>query len=1160
MKSSLTRRGFAALFAILLCFLSMKTMAQCNEVHAYITNGPSALLCTGLPLQLQAETNAAHTFYQWQKQTATAGSFTNIDGANSSILSTDNLGSYRVIVGNGTCKDTSSITNIIALTLSGGTISGGPATKICADSYVGSLAGPAVPGDEFGVIKYQWQLKEGNGSYQNILLATGLEFNAGYVKVSSAFRRAAIDKCGNTAYSNELTFTTYDLVKAGTLAPALQSVVAGGIPSTISASIAATGSGNLSFKWQSSLSINGPWTTIENATGASYTPGAVNVNTYLRRIAFTDVCSYTATTEAVVVTVQNPSVLNAGVLYSDNSCLFSGNTPYPVATKIKPVGGVQPYIIEWESKTVSGAWTLINGEHNDKLFPGPIAETTSYRKKVTDAMGTVAYTDNATLSVISGPLYAGEIFAASSLACMGFSPGQIISTKSGANFGERGSYQWQIKTSTGNWTNIYGAIRGYYQPQPLTEKSQFRRVFFDSCGRFGRIAYSNVVEIDAKPALLAGDIGPSTQVVIPGRMPGLLTSIEAPNGGTGSYTIWWEKADLATGPWTKITNASGVQYQPEAATKTTYYRRVVRDNNCHAEKITFVIEVQVPVYPPMIGGNITGSTCVFAELQPAKLTSGSIAAGGGIAPYTFQWEKRTGTNTFTAIVNATGEQYQPGILTETTQYRRKVTDSYGTAAYSNTFTIQLVTTPLIPGKIEVSNPEICAGSSAGIIKSIQDASGLGSGAHYQWQQRTGSAQFANIAGAISKEYTPSALMQTTYFRRAYSDECSGIVRTGYSNEVVIKATPSANLLPGLIDGPFITCYGTAPGNIRSVLDACGSCNLKYQWEEFIGTDWVRIEGATSASFTPASISNNTRYRRKVTDGMGRSSYSNIVEILVYPGVEAGTIGVETQTVCMNANSTTISLLTDCHYTDGTVTYLWQQSSSKTGPWTDIVGANTPAYQPEAVTATLYYRLKVMSTTCHAVVYTNVATVALKATCSFKIAASSYRFQVCQPDNMVKVFVEDVQTCNNENEVEWQVKAPNSTVWMPTGINTLTLNVNGYYKPEDAHLEWRLKIYNKACNTTTYSNVVSVSRVTCRKNLPIVYPNPVVKGQIITVETTDIPHKLSLMTIDGKKINFRIISTARGFIKIMLPTVVSGTYVLQIKSAEGQWVKKIIVKS
>ena len=686
-------------------------------------------------------------------------------------------------------------------------------------------------------------------------------------------------------------------------------------------------------------------------------------------------------------------------------------------------------------------------------------------------------------------------------------------------------------------------------------------MFYDSCGPNGRVAYSNEVIIETKPALFAGDIYPGTQTIIAGSVPRLLQSTTPPHGGTSSFTIWWEKADVAVGPWTKVAGANSVSYQPPVTGKTTYYRRVVKDNNCLAEKYTFVVEVFTPVFEPLMGGGIAGSNCVFPGMIPTMLTTGTTTVSGGYGAYNYQWEYRTGTANFTAFAGAVSEQYQPGVITQTTQYRRRVTDALGLSQYSDTFTIALNATPLNPGKIATSNASICAGSTAGIINSVEDASGSNGNGYYQWQKRLENGTYTDIAGANQSTYTPDALMQSAYFRRAFVDECSGTARIGYSNEVFIKATPSALLLAGLIDGPFITCAGVAPATIKSVLDACGSCNLKYQWQVNNGSGWVDVEGATSSTYKPGVITTTTRYRRKVTDGTGANKNSNEVEIMVYPALFAGTIGEESQTVCLNAIPSIISLLTDCHYTDGSVVYQWQVADAANGSWTDIAGANAPAYQPTAATNIKYYRLMVTSASCGAVVYTNTATVLIKPGCLSTISATAVGFSNCLPVTPVALSYPELP-CSAGYDYEWQYQMDNTTSWTGTGSGVNNFLVNSFYQDINMVIKWRLKMTSKECNSISYSNVLPVTQFTCRSNTsPIIYPNPSTAGQVIIVQSSDKPHKISLMTIDGKRLPTTILSNVRGFIRILLPsTLPSGTYVLEIRNPDGFWAEKLLIKN
>ncbi len=467
-----------------------------------------------------------------------------------------------------------------------------------------------------------------------------------------------------------------------------------------------------------------------------------------------------------------------------------------------------------------------------------------------------------------------------------------------------------------------------------------------------------------------------------GKTPKQITNVTAPSGGTGAYSLSWEMADLAVGPWTSVASATGLNYQPPALTQSEYYRRVVMDKNCLATKYTYTVEVYLNTAPPVKPGSLAGSQCVFPGQKPGVISSGTPVTDG-TPPYTFSWETRTGTSgTWTVIAGATGETYQPPVIAATSQYRRKVTDNWGESAYTAPITIELHTAPLVPGAIAAStSPVVCDGSAPGVINSTAPASGFGENLSYQWQMKTEGGTWTNITGATGLTYQPGTLTEKTYFRRAAMDMCGGVSRTSYSNEVKFDIPVKLDLKAGLVDGPFITCAGTAPGTIKSVLDACGGGSpLHYQWEVMQNGAWVSIAGATSPSYSPGAITMNMMYRRKVSDECGHSGYSNSVEIYVYPPIEPGIIGTETQTVCTNQKPEKIKLLTDCHYTDGTVSYQWQMATSANGPWSDVNGETMNEFQPAGGSTSMYYRLQVNSTTCSFVAYTNTASVMVNAAC------------------------------------------------------------------------------------------------------------------------------------------------------------------------------------
>jgi hypothetical protein len=970
-------------FLFMLYGLTLNAQTRCGFA-AQVTNGSIINLCTGSSVALNAQPTGAGYSYQWQIQTTAGGPFTNVSGATGASYNTSALAAYRVLVKNGSCTDTSGIANLVHFDVQAGTITGGPSGKVCVGENAGTLTGTSVPGGDLGILKYQWEKNDNNTGWVEINGANDVNYSVGIINNTTAYRRSVSDNCGNKAYSNIITLTIASPIVPGAINPLTQTISAGGTAATLNSTTASSGgSGNLKYQWRSSPFARGPFTDIVGANAASYSPGVLNQTTYFERTTIDVQCNTSASTDPAVVFV-NGGILNAGYFTTNSSCFFAGGSTTPLTTAVEPTGGTAPYTVEWQLSTDNVNFTTIPGANGSIYQPGTLARSTYFRKKVTDAAGHVAFSPSELISFVSTALSGGTINATSSVACLGSSPAPILSLKSASGFGEKLSYQWQYKTASGNWVDIAGQIRDNLIPEPITEQTTFRRIAIDACGTNTRQAISNEVTIDIRPALNAGSIRPTAQTIGSGGTPLALNSTEDPSGGTGSYTITWENSSLAVGPFGQIGGASSVNYQPPSLTQTTYYRRSVKDNNCLATKYTYVVEVSVVQGGPIVGGILAGSTCVFPGNRPGKISTSHLRlVSGGVTPYNFQWEQRVGnTGPFAVIPGATSESFQPPVITETYQYRRRVTDAVGTFAYSDTITVEYHTAPLNAGSIAATTSTLlCGGGTPGLIVSTNSLSGFGESAHYQWQMRTETGNWTDIADAIRDNYQPGPITEKTYFRRVGSDQCSGVTRTVISNEVVFDLAPKITLKAGLVDGPFITCSGTAPGVIRSVLDACGTGNVSYQWEINNGSGWTTISGATAASYIPKPINGGTLYRRKVSDGCGQSGYSNEVMIYVYPPLEPGIIGTETQKVCINQTPDKIKLLTNCHYTDGTVTYQWESSPSAGGPWTSIGGATTGEYQPQKAGTSMYYRLKVMSTTCSMFAYTNVASVILDNSCS-----------------------------------------------------------------------------------------------------------------------------------------------------------------------------------
>jgi PKD repeat protein len=119
--------------------------------------------------------------------------------------------------------------------------------------------------------------------------------------------------------------------------------------------------------------------------------------------------------------------------------------------------------------------------------------------------------------------------------------------------------------------------------------------------------------------------------------------------------------------------ATGLSYTPpvSAADIYTFYvtDRAVDAITC----ISPETEVTLTILP-LITNNIIEGDEEICYNTTAALITGSEPSGGDEAadvPYVYEWERRT-TGAWTIIDEATGKDYEPGVLTQTTEFRRIV--------------------------------------------------------------------------------------------------------------------------------------------------------------------------------------------------------------------------------------------------------------------------------------------------------------------------------------------------------------------------------------------------------------------------------------------------------------------------------------------------------
>ncbi|HND86836.1 MAG TPA: SdrD B-like domain-containing protein, partial [Saprospiraceae bacterium] len=211
-----------------------------------------------------------------------------------------------------------------------------------------------------GVLTYQWQSGAGTDcnvvSFSNIAGATSATYDApAGLTVTTLYRRittSTLNGVACTATSNCVKVTIND-VTPGTIA-ADQAICNGGDPAAFTVPTAATGSGVLTYQWQSGTGgCGGSFSDITGATSATYdAPGGLTTTTTYRRITTSTLngVNCTATSNCVTVTVY--PLLSLTLTPTPATC----NGASDGSVLIDVTNGVANYAYNW-TRTPTGTGT-----------------------------------------------------------------------------------------------------------------------------------------------------------------------------------------------------------------------------------------------------------------------------------------------------------------------------------------------------------------------------------------------------------------------------------------------------------------------------------------------------------------------------------------------------------------------------------------------------------------------------------------------------------------------------------------------------------------------------------------------------------------------------------------------------------------------------------
>lgn len=287
---------------------------------------------------------------------------------------------------------------------------------------------------------------------------------------------------------------------------------------------------------------------------------------------------------------------------------------------------------------------------------------------------------------------------------------------------------------------------------------------------------------------------------------------------------------------------------------------------------------------------------------------------GGSGSYDYQWVDSSSTqNYWQDIVGATSKDYDIGILSDTTYYRRIVIDQDGKLSPDTSFRIAVYVHQAIDHNLITSPDTVCSGNAPEMFQPYQVVHGGDwiSGGHpdstynYSWQHREeGNSTWMNTtANTKDSTYTvpdnPGLSISTDYRRIALSGACSDT--SDYVHVRVLEPI-SGNLISSK---DTICIYGTPDGLNTANGESLGDGepgDYRFKWEQRLHDQsaWTTVEGTSNLeAYQPPALDDTTWYRRLVFSGNDDACIDTTagLEILVLPDIENNLLLSADQQLC-----------------------------------------------------------------------------------------------------------------------------------------------------------------------------------------------------------------------------------------------------------------------
>ena len=626
---------------------------------------------------------------------------------------------------------------------------------------------------------------------------------------------------------------------------------------------------------------------------------------------------------------------------------------------VTPNGGSGTYSYQWMvSDNNNGPFSAIDNAYDSiYVVPTSVSSVKYYKVVVSDAgEGCTDVTSAvATITINEDPSITAQPEDVNT--CVGSAA--ILNVAASDNGGIF-QYQWSVsETETGEFIDIPGATSDSYNPPTDTASVKYYRVVVTS-----EVDGCNSIVSDTVMVRVFEIYGGATYINTPtpwyicygGRIP--FISHFQPAQPEGELDFQWQISYDGEN-FSDIPGANSMTYLHETPiTDTIWIRRKaisIYNSNCFAFGYPKQI---IPVDPPDPGEIGIDQTIYSGEI-PLAITSIRDGESSSNLEIGYYWYYRTTSlgDNFDGVPWTSTKDYQPGILTDTTWFKRQTYISGVGNCITESNIIQINVNESIEGG-EISGAQsICVGGDPDELSSVSPATGTGT-LSYQWQISSNGIDFSDIPGATGLSYNPDILITDSWYRRVAKrgNTQGGDCNTAFSNVIKIEVNEDPSITTQPQDAEV--CIGS---NVTlSVTATGGSGNYSYQWKSATSENGVyaNIGGATASTYNvPTTVAGTVYYKVTITDAMNGCNEitSNAASVIV--NEDPSIIDQPQNDEVCTGGSVTLSVTATGG--SGNYSYQWKSSDSENGVYTNIDGATASTYNaPTSAAGTTFYKVTI----------------------------------------------------------------------------------------------------------------------------------------------------------------------------------------------------------